>query len=241
MARLPSLHQKISDELIEAIGSDKFAVGSTLPTEHELARRFNVSRGTITVALGRLEELGLVYRRPRLGTQVVSRFPLRSDVSDSGVFQDWARYGTEYYLHVNQRGFAQLPPTSGLIDKRDAWLRLAGVREATTTRSPICVTSIYVHPDFAAVDQDVTARPARIFSLIEARFGLLIRRVDQELRAVTLDRASAALLQVDPDSLGLEIRRWYWGPANKLVEFTIDTHCAKQFTYRTTVYRGPTD
>ena len=71
---------RIANSLVEAIASAKYPVGSNLPTEHELSAKLKVSRATIVAALDELERLGLVYRRPRLGTQVASRFPVMNHV-----------------------------------------------------------------------------------------------------------------------------------------------------------------
>src|SRR3974390_3519576 len=94
--RSESRSQKIADTLLEAITSAKYPIGTTLPNENQLSAKFKVSRATVSVALRHLEELGLVYRRPRTGTQVVSRFPLKNQIENGSVFHDWARYGVEY-------------------------------------------------------------------------------------------------------------------------------------------------
>jgi GntR family transcriptional regulator len=101
--RAESRSRQIADALIEAITSAKYPIGATLPNEHQLCARFKVSRATVSVALRQLEELGLVYRRTRTGTQVVSRFPLKNQIEDGSVFHDWARYGVEYVFEVTRK------------------------------------------------------------------------------------------------------------------------------------------
>ena len=236
------LYLTISNRLIEEIGYGRYPVGSNLPTELELAATLGVSRATITAAFGQLERLGLVYRRARVGTQVVSRFPIRSHVTDGGMFQDWARYGTEYVFEVLTKGYEAVPPPAnykGRARDRRPWLLLRGIRRSAGTALSICVTTVYVHPDYAAIDADITSRPPRIFSLIEGRFGLLVHSVEQELRGTIIQPTDALELDVAPGSVGLEINRRYIGPAGKLVEFTVDIHRADRFTYKTIMRRGP--
>jgi DNA-binding GntR family transcriptional regulator len=238
--KLP-LYRRIADSLVEGIASAKYPVGTNLPTEHELSAKLSVSRATIIAALDQLEDLGLVYRRPRLGTQVASRFPMKSAVEEGSVLHDWARYGVEYFFEVLRKDYVPLPPqahTNGSARSRK-WLRLSGWRVKPRSNRSICTVDVYVHPDYVGIDADVPRRPPRIFSLIEARYGFLVTAVDQELRAVQIASEPARILGVQPGTCALEILRWYRGPRNKLVEFTVDTHAADRFIYRTRMHRAP--
>lgn len=236
-------YRQIANSLIEDISAAKYPVGTNLPTEHELAARLKVSRATIVVALDELERLGLVYRRPRVGTQVASRFPVTNQVEEGSVLHDWARYGVEYFFEVLRKEHVQLPRAAGEDPARARkWLKLSGRRVRPRSNSPICTVDVYVHPDYAAIEPDVPRRPPRIFSLIEARYGLLVAAVEQELRAIPIGKGPAKHLGVEPGSCALEILRWYRGPRNKLVEFTVDTHPADRFTYKTRLHRsGPAE
>jgi GntR family transcriptional regulator, transcriptional repressor for pyruvate dehydrogenase complex len=80
-----SLANQISEKLREAIVSGDLEADEQLPTEHELAERFNVSRPTIREALKRLAAQNLVRSRrgPTGGTFVnrPSHEELRSSMS----------------------------------------------------------------------------------------------------------------------------------------------------------------
>jgi GntR family transcriptional repressor for pyruvate dehydrogenase complex len=54
--------RQIAQELEQQVLTGELAVGNTLPGEHELARRFAVSRSTIREAIRLLEQLGLIGR-----------------------------------------------------------------------------------------------------------------------------------------------------------------------------------
>ncbi len=64
--------KKIARILISEIESQKYAVGSTLPTRHELADKFGVARGTVDCAVRELGRRGLVVSRRRAGSLVVN-------------------------------------------------------------------------------------------------------------------------------------------------------------------------
>jgi GntR family transcriptional regulator len=239
--RAESRSRQIADTLIEAITSAKYPIGCTLPNEHQLSARFGVSRATVAVALRHLEELGMVYRRPRTGTQVASRFPLKNQIEDGSVFHDWARYGVEFVFEVLRKEKCDLPDIAG--QKKAAggrkWLHLAGHRLTAKSREPICTVDIYVHPDYAGIGNEISDKPPRIFSVIESRYGVLIKAIDQELRAISIGASAAAELGVETGSPALQMLRWYRGAKDKLIEFIVVTHPADRFTYKSRMLRGP--
>jgi|SRR6185312_3236849 len=63
-------YQHIFASLQEGIASGRYAVGSRLPSELELVRRFDVCRVTAAKAIKKLQQLGLVERRIGSGTYV---------------------------------------------------------------------------------------------------------------------------------------------------------------------------
>jgi DNA-binding FadR family transcriptional regulator len=63
---------QIRTELIAAVRDGRFPVGSKLPSEDDLARRYHVSRPVIREALGSLRVLGLTSTQSGKGTFVLS-------------------------------------------------------------------------------------------------------------------------------------------------------------------------
>lgn len=71
--------------LVDAIQRGVFVPGARLPSEHDLARQLQVSRGTLREALLSLDRDGVVRRRPGDGTYVIGR-----PVHINGGLQDFA-------------------------------------------------------------------------------------------------------------------------------------------------------
>ncbi|MBO5658913.1 MAG: GntR family transcriptional regulator [Duodenibacillus sp.] len=62
---------QVETQLLKAIRSGTYPVGSTLPTEAELQAAFNCSRHTVRTALEHLANQGYINRRPRIGSVVL--------------------------------------------------------------------------------------------------------------------------------------------------------------------------
>jgi GntR family transcriptional regulator len=67
------LADRLRDELLEEIASAQMQPGTKLPTEGQLATRFNVSRATVREAVTSLVEAGYVTRRHGSGSYVAER------------------------------------------------------------------------------------------------------------------------------------------------------------------------
>ena len=66
-------HEQVSEWLRERIRSGEWKDGDKLLSEHELARRFGISRQTVRQAVGTLVNEGLLLRRQGSGTYVAGR------------------------------------------------------------------------------------------------------------------------------------------------------------------------
>lgn len=62
---------QIESEIRLRISSGFYAEGSTLPSQQELAKEFQTSQTTISKALDRIRQSGIIERKPRLGTRVI--------------------------------------------------------------------------------------------------------------------------------------------------------------------------
>jgi GntR family transcriptional regulator, phosphonate transport system regulatory protein len=76
-----ALWRRVADAIEQAIGEGRYAAGSRLPGETEIANAYRVNRHTVRRALAALAERGLVRAARGSGTYVESRriaYPLRS-------------------------------------------------------------------------------------------------------------------------------------------------------------------
>lgn len=64
------MYQKIKEDILHQIKTSLLAPGDRLPTEHELMQHYQVSRITVSKALGELKNEGLIERFPNKGSFV---------------------------------------------------------------------------------------------------------------------------------------------------------------------------
>jgi GntR family transcriptional regulator len=72
VARQSMVHQ-VREALIELLRNEQYTAGSYIPSEQELAERFEVSRATVREALKGLVQAGLLDCRHGKGYYVLSR------------------------------------------------------------------------------------------------------------------------------------------------------------------------
>jgi GntR family transcriptional regulator len=71
--RQTSLADQVYEIILNGISNGTYPAGIMLPSENQLAERFNVSRPTIRAAFARLVDRGYVKRRAGVGTYVTER------------------------------------------------------------------------------------------------------------------------------------------------------------------------
>lgn len=229
-------HAEIAKDLAEQIASGKVAVGSLLPTEFELCERYDASRYTVRMALGQLQEQGLISRRKNVGTRVEATRPSGGFLQSLASVEDLAQFGathvrvvrdvSEVVLDLQQAQFLNCPGGS-------RWLRISSLRMDGGKKSrPIGWTDVYIDPAYAEVGPMVKQEPQTLISeLIESRYGRRIARIRQDIRASTVPAQLADELKVDAGSPALMVIRRYFDAADEVFEITVTIHPAERFTF----------
>src|SRR5258707_1741822 len=69
-------YSQLAEQLAGEIVDGRYPLGSRLPTEAELCRDTGLARGTVRQALQRIQDAGMISRRPGDGSRVVALAPL---------------------------------------------------------------------------------------------------------------------------------------------------------------------
>lgn len=237
-------YARIAGELIAAIASGRYPVGSLLPTEHELCERFDSSRFTVREALRQLSEAGMVSRRPRSGTVVVSAVRRQPYVQTLGSIDDLLQYSSVTRLRLLERGWVarrsddrRAPP----IPAGEAWMFASVLRHVPGDAEPVCLTRVYLAAPFAPLAAQIARSSTPVYRQIEARFGVRVARVEQRISACSLGRDDARVLLARLGSPALRIVREYHGDDGALLEVSDSLHPAERFGYAMTIRRAGSD
>ncbi len=226
------LYRQIKGLILQALENGEWRPGGAIPSEIELAGRFNVSQGTVRKAIDEMAAENLLIRRQGKGTFVAS--------------------------HNDPRAFfrfLRLVPIAGGIEPAhseplECWRAKAGPEAArvlnlklgepiiivrrllTFSEKPVVVDEIYLPGEiFSGLSLDsLKESQTSIYSLFETKFGVRMIRAEERLRAVAADRASAELLRVAEGSPLLSVERISFTYGDRPVEwrrglYSTAAHC----------------
>jgi GntR family transcriptional regulator len=223
----PPLYQEIMRAISDDISSGRVAVGTRLPTEQQLCTHHGVGRHTIREAIRCLVDVGMVERRPRRGTTVISAEPI--------VAYHWVP-GSVEQIATNMHATWIVDPHGGGIVTDEAtarrlgcpagtqWYRFAGPRmlRDRSTPEPVCFSEQYV-PN--------TARARRVIATAAiSPTDVPHQRVEQEIRADLLNEEQARALRAEPGSPALVVVRRHFDAHGRLVAIGIHTHPSDRYS-----------
>jgi len=205
-----------------------------IPSEAELAVRFNVSQGTVRKAIDEMAAENLVVRKQGKGTFVASH-------NDPRAFFRFLRV-------VPDKGGVAVPQSVPL----ECWRAKAGLEAARILDiqlgSPITIVRRLLKFDGKPVVLDEIYLPGEVFqgltlevlqgnqdslyTLFETRFGVRMIRAEERIRAVAADRASAELLNVGEGGPLLSVERVTYTYGDKPVEWRRGLYATAEHYYQ---------
>jgi GntR family transcriptional regulator len=232
--RQAAKHQWLRDRLLEEMAG--LSARSALPTERELASRYEVSRATVRQALSALEQTGTVYRVQGAGTFVAGPHVSKS-LSMTSFSEDMHMRG----LRPSSRVLAadEVPADAAIAE--DLQIPVAVpvarvVRVRLADDSPMCLEIAYLPaarvPGLLGSDLS-----ASLYALLESRYGIRLERANQRLESVTVTGADAGLLGVPPGTPALHVHRISLDERDRPVERTTSLYRADRYDIQFTVRR----
>jgi DNA-binding GntR family transcriptional regulator len=223
----------VANALKAEIADGAFEVGTKLPTEFELCRRFDVSRSTIRQALAQLELAGVVKRRQGSGTTVVAREPaLRYSLSVASE-ADILRFASETVLEFLESGV----PVNSVDSRRlrlgapGDWRVWRGLRRSTEGGPPLGLASVYVLATLTGSMKSLGRRTQRaIFDHLARSNELVITTIEQEITATVIDEAESEILSVAAGTPALTVLRRFISES-RLIEVSETIFPADRFSY----------
>lgn len=201
--------QKIKEFICREIRSRSFPPGSQVPSEIELARRFEVSRMTANRAIRELVGEGVLVRHQGLGT-FVTDVRAESPLLEIRNIAEEVRarhhvYGNELKLLQAERATAEVAARLGVDRGSRVFHSLILHKENGV---PIQIEDRYVN---AAIARDYLAQDFSTITPSQYLSGLFpLSDIEHVVEAVLADRDCCALLGIDPGEPCLQVNRRTW-------------------------------
>jgi GntR family transcriptional regulator len=224
------LYRQVRDVFERRISDGTWAAGQALPSETQLAAELAVSQGTVRKALDEMTADKLLVRRQGRGTFVASHdedrvlfqfFKLTPDSGD-------VRFPESRVLAVSRR-------KAGAADFEK--LKLAGTSDVIVIdrirrlgADPI-LTETIVLPAALFPGLDATEIPNNLYHLYSERFGVVVVRAQEQLKAVAAQAADAAALGIAVGTPLLAIDRVAWSIDNRPVEWRVSRCLTERLHY----------
>ena len=228
------LYRQIKEFMIRSLEAGEWSPGDAIPSEGELAARFNVSQGTVRKAIDEMASENLLVRRQGKGTFVASHDDPRS-----------------FYR------FLRLVPDDGSPAHAVSVPLSCSVREATAEAAAalgIALGKTIIHVErllrfngetvvfdqihlvtdlFAGLTlESLSGGDRSLYSLFENDYGVRMIHAEEHLRAVPADPCSASLLGVQPGAPLLLVERTAYTSADNRVKWRRGLYCTNRHYYR---------
>jgi GntR family transcriptional regulator len=217
-------HARIERWLTEVIGRGDLVTGDRLPPEGDLAALLGVSRMTLRQALGSLESVGTVVRKPgRNGGTFVDEPKILCDLTGLAGF-------TEQMRRANVRAGARMVSAStrpasaavaaGLSVERGAPVHEV-IRIRTAKREPLALERAYFPAD-AFPDLLSRRLTGSLYALLTKTYGQTPATAKESLEAVSASEEEARLLHIALHAPLMQIERTAYTAAGLAVEYARD-------------------
>jgi len=231
------LYRQIKDLIVQGLQRGEWKPGDMIPSEMDLAARFQVSQGTVRKAVDELATENLLVRRQGKGTFVATHHEARAQFR---------------FLRVVPDDHAPLPGVSRYLDCRR--IRASGdiARHlAVRPSDPVVYLRRLLSFENAPVVLDEIWLPGNLFKkltaerlaeytgplygLFETEFGTRMIRADERIRAVAASADVAKHLKVAPASPLLLVERVSYTYGERPVEVRRGLSVTERYHYRNTL------
>ncbi len=229
------LYQQIKELLLQSLQQGEWQPGEAIPSEMDLAERFQVSQGTVRKAIDELAGDNILIRRQGVGTFVATHLEER----------------------VQYRFLKLMPDSEDPLNKASAERRIIACKKTfasakvakalgiTKNDSVLCLRRVLAFSGVATILEDIwlpghsfselTAERLRdyhgpMYAFFESAFGVKMVKAQERIKALLPDPIQAELLKISTSTPVLSVERTAFTYNDAPMEFrqgiylTLDCH-----------------
>lgn len=228
------LYRQIKDFLIRSLEQGEWGPGDSIPSEGELAARFNVSQGTVRKAIDEMAAENLLVRRQGKGTFVATHSDPRSFYRFLRLVPDDGRATHAVSDPFFCETISATPEVAAALGLQAGDSVLHVKRLLRFNGEAVVFDQIYLVADLfnGLALEGLRGGERSLYSLFEGDFGVRMIHAEEHLRAVAADVHSAELLGVQKGEPLLLVERTAYTYGNKPVEWRCGLYCTRRHYYR---------
>lgn len=233
-AAFSPLYQQIKGLILQGLDRGEWKPGESIPSELELAARFQVSQGTVRKAIDELAADNLLIRRQGKGTFVATHNEARVRYRFLRLSPDDGQPGVSTSRILDCRRTKASADIAAALDLRagDAVVNMR--RVLSFDNVPTILDDIWLPGNpFKGLTLEFLQRyRGPLYALFETEFGVSMVRAEEKIRAVTASQAQADLLQVSADSPLLQVERIAYTYGDRPMELRRGHYVTERHHYR---------
>jgi GntR family transcriptional regulator len=233
-AAFSPLYQQIKSLLVTALDAGEWKPGEAIPSEIELAARFQVSQGTVRKAVDELAAENLLLRRQGKGTFVATHLEPRVRFRFLRLAPNEGAPEPAQSKVLDCRRLRAHADVARALDIKSGDPVVAIRRLLSFSNTPTVIDDIYLP---GALFKGLTADllndySGPLYGLFESEFGINMVRADEKIRAVGAPDDVALALGVASSIPLLCVERISYTYGNRPVELRIGHYVTSEYYYR---------
>lgn len=233
-------HSQISQWLRNQIKSGIYETDEKLPSENELAKKFDVSRVTIRRALQSLENESIIYRCQGLGSFVSDKRASHDFIKLTDFNEDMAKAGLDPSSVVKKFETVDAPDwLTPLLNVEEGSKVLQIDRLRLGNNEPIAFDSTWLPVLYGQLLDEDKLTDSTIYKVLEENYDIPVIRGCYRLSAEIADETLANELNVDKNSPLFLIDRLSYTIGDKPLYYQKRYYRNDRVVYEMTLERSP--
>jgi len=233
-AAFSPLYQQIKGLLLQGLDRGEWKPGEAIPSELELAARFQVSQGTVRKAIDELAAENLLIRRQGKGTFVATHHEAKVRFRFLRLTPDDDRPVASGSRILDCRRMKAPADVAALLELRagDAVVNLR--RVLSFDDSPTILDDIWLPgaPYKGLTAELLEGSRSPLYALFESEYGVSMVRAEEKIRAVAADESQSELLEVPVGHPLLQVERVSFTYGDRPMELRRGLYLTERFHYR---------
>jgi len=228
------LYQQIKGLLLQSLDRGEWKPGEAIPSEFELASRFQVSQGTVRKAIDELAAENLLLRRQGKGTFVATHHEAKVRFRFLRLTPDDGKQPVSGSQILDCRRVKAPVDIARLLDLRAADIVVNLRRLLSFDQVPTILDDIWLPGSvFRGLTADSLSRyRGPLYALFESEYGVSMVRAEEKIRAMAAAAEPAQLLGVEPGTPLLQVERVSYTYGDRPMEVRRGLYVTERFHYR---------